>query len=208
MAGVVAESGVSLRERTRRAVQAEVAEVAMRLFVEQGYDATTIDQIAAAAGMSKRSVFRYFATKEDVVCGKYELVGEQLAAELRKRPLDEPLWESLRRIFDGLLPYVDDANNRAFAVSIERIVQVTPALRARYLEKVDHMEALCEQVVRDRLAELGRPSADGDPRPRAVVGAAFSCLLAAQSAAVAEWNRRSFADLLDEAMASMSPAPL
>jgi AcrR family transcriptional regulator len=198
-------SVLPLRERTRRAVQTQVAEIALQLFVDQGYEATTIDQIAEAAGMSKRSVFRYFATKEDVICGRYELVGERLAEALRARPLDEPLWESLRRIFDELVPYLDDAASRDRAVSTERIVRDTPALRARYLEKIDHMQALCEQAVRDRMAQRGHACPNGDPRPRAVVGAAFSCLLAAQSSAVADDGARSFAGLLDQAMASIQP---
>jgi AcrR family transcriptional regulator len=202
---MAAASTVSLRERTRRAVQTQVAEIALQLFVDQGYEATTIDQIAEAAGMSKRSVFRYFATKEDVICGRYELVGERLAEALRERPLQEPLWESMRRVFDELVPYLDDANSRDRAVSTERIVRDTPALRARYLEKVDHMQALCEQAVRDRMTQAGHACPHGDPRPRAIVGAAFSCLLAAQSSAVAGDDQRSFADLLDQAMASMRP---
>jgi AraC-like DNA-binding protein len=62
-------SSPSLRERTRRAVQAELVEVAQRLFVERGYEQTTADAIAGAAGMSKRSLFRYFRSEEDLVEG-------------------------------------------------------------------------------------------------------------------------------------------
>ncbi|MDT7674541.1 MAG: hypothetical protein QOD82_2443, partial [Pseudonocardiales bacterium] len=56
-----------LREVTRRAVQAEIASTAMELFVRQGLNETTIDQVAASVGLSGRSVFRYFATKEVMV---------------------------------------------------------------------------------------------------------------------------------------------
>ncbi len=59
-----------VRERTRRAVRDELAQLAKDLFVEKGYDETTIDDLAAAAGMSKRTFFRYFASKEELVMGK------------------------------------------------------------------------------------------------------------------------------------------
>jgi AcrR family transcriptional regulator len=50
--------------------------LAQDLFVAQGYDETTIDDIAAAAGLSRRTLFRYFASKEDLVLGKYEILGD------------------------------------------------------------------------------------------------------------------------------------
>src|SRR6266545_7692516 len=60
-----------VRERTRRAVRDELTQLAKDLFVEKGYDETTIDDLAAAAGMSRRTFFRYFASKEELVMGKY-----------------------------------------------------------------------------------------------------------------------------------------
>src|SRR5579862_1691044 len=89
-----------VREVARRAVQAEIAGKAMELFLEQGFDRTTIDQVAAAVGMSGRSVFRYFATKEDMVLGDMLEIGRDLAAALEARPAEEPAWEALRRALD------------------------------------------------------------------------------------------------------------
>src|SRR6266568_401324 len=79
-----------VRERTRRAVRGELAQLAADLFVEKGYDETTIDDLAAAAGMSKRTFFRYFASKEELVMGKYEFFGQQLAEDLAARPAANP----------------------------------------------------------------------------------------------------------------------
>ena len=56
-----------IRERTRRLAQTELTTVAQDLFLEHGYEQTTVDQIAAAAGMSKRTFFRYFPSKDDLV---------------------------------------------------------------------------------------------------------------------------------------------
>ena len=66
MSGAEVSRG-GLLELTRRAVRAEIAHKATELFLQQGFDQTTIEQIAAAVGTSGRNVFRYFATKEDMV---------------------------------------------------------------------------------------------------------------------------------------------
>jgi AcrR family transcriptional regulator len=67
-------------------------DLAQHLLAGQGYERTTVDALAAAALMSKRSFFRYFASEEELVLGKFDLVGERLAALLDERPDDEPLW--------------------------------------------------------------------------------------------------------------------
>src|ERR1700737_2370781 len=58
---------VDIGERKRRAVRGELSEVALRLLTDRGFDSVTIDEIAAAAGVSRRTFFRYFSSKEDVV---------------------------------------------------------------------------------------------------------------------------------------------
>src|SRR5438046_8720250 len=73
---VMQRDPLPVRERTRRAVRGELAQLAVRLFVEKGYDETTIDDLAAAAGMSRRTFFRYFASKQHLVIGRYEYSGE------------------------------------------------------------------------------------------------------------------------------------
>ena len=77
----------SLWERSRQAAYAEITAVAMRLFLEQGFEQTTIDQIAATAGISRRSFFRYFGTKEDVVLGDLARDGERVREALAAVPL-------------------------------------------------------------------------------------------------------------------------
>src|SRR5436189_5890623 len=112
-----------VRERTRRAVRGELAQLAVGLFVEKGYDETTIDDLAAAAGMSKRTFFRYFASKEELVMGKYEILGEQLAEDLAARPADEPIWASLRRVFGRVVEYFESEARGATAVAMENSVR-------------------------------------------------------------------------------------
>lgn len=193
---------VPVRERTRRAVRAELAMLAQDLFVAQGYDETTIDDIAAAAGMSRRTFFRYFASKEGLVLGKYEIVGDRLAEALAARPHDEPIWVSLRRAFDVVVDYFADDPDATRTVAMERIIQSNPALTAGQLERISRTQDQLLDIVRDR---TGRHDPN-DTRAAAIVGAAFSCLIAAKSTWVDSDQARPFGELLDEAMAAVKPA--
>ena len=79
---------MSLRERKKAETRARIQEEAMRLFLAQGYDATTVDQIAEAAGVSHMTFFRNFPAKEDVVAtDDYD---PMMAELIRARPAGEP----------------------------------------------------------------------------------------------------------------------
>lgn len=191
--------------RKRRAVQADLTEIAQDLFVAQGYEATTVDGIAAAAGMSKRTFFRYFPTKESLVIGKYELFGVQLAEALQSRPSTEKLWESLRRVFDVVVDQAEDESKWTRTREMQRIIQRTPALHAAYLEKFDGMQDRLVDVVRTRAEQAEKPFAPGDPTPRTLVGAAFACLQSANRAYI-EAPGTKFATLLDQSMSALRPS--
>jgi len=184
-----------IRERTRRLAQTELTTVAQDLFLEHGYDETTVDQIAAAAGMSKRTFFRYFPSKDDLVIGKYDLFGDRMADALDARPADEPVWESLRRVFDITLDYVQDDRQRARNDAMDHIVQSTPQLTARYLEKLQRVQALLIGRVAARLALPAN-----DPRAAAIVAAAFACMQAARASWLGSDQSQPFDTFLDDAM--------
>ena len=192
---------IPVRERTRRAVRSELAQLAADLFVEKGYDETTIDDLAAAAGMSKRTFFRYFASKEELVMGKYEFFGEQLAEDLAARPAGEPIWVSLRQVFGQVVDYVESEARRTASVAMEKIVRDHPALNASYLERVSRMQELLLDEARTR---TGWPD-PADPRTAAIVGAAFSCLIAAWTTWLTTNQAQPFGDLLDQAMDAIQP---
>jgi AcrR family transcriptional regulator len=189
---------VPIRERTRRLAQAELTSIAQDLFVSQGYESTTVDQIAAAAGMSKRTFFRYFPTKDDLVIGKYDLFADRMAEALDDRPADEPVWESLRRVFDITLDYVQDDHQRARNDAMDEIVRSTPQLYARYLEKMQRVQQLL--IGRVALRLTSREYEPSDPQPAAIVGAAFACMQAARQAWFASDRTEAFGAYLDVAM--------
>ena len=81
--------------------------VAMRLFSARGFDATTVEDIAAAAGIGRRTFFRYFASKNDVVWGRFDEGLTQLRASLAAAPADRPVADVLRDAvvaFNALAP--------------------------------------------------------------------------------------------------------
>ncbi len=74
-----------------------LARAALDLFAARGYDDTTVDDIAGAVGVSRRTFFRYFDSKRDVVWGEFDAELARLDAELRGAPADEPMMDVLRR---------------------------------------------------------------------------------------------------------------
>lgn len=194
------DSPTPIRERTRRLMQTELTSVAQDLFLEHGYEETTVDQIAAAAGMSKRTFFRYFPSKDDLVIGKYSLFGDRMADALDARPADESVWASLRRVFDITLDYVRDDHQRARNDAMERIVQSTPQLAARYLEKMQGLQTL---LIGRVAARLGLADAPDDPRPAAIVGAAFACMQAARLTWLDSDQTEPYEAYLDRAMGAL-----
>jgi AcrR family transcriptional regulator len=194
MASAPAPRG-ALREVTRRAVQAEIAGKAMELFLEQGFNETTIDQVAAAVGMSGRSVFRYFATKEDMVLGDMLPVGHDLAAALAARPVEESPWEALRRALDEPLAALNTDGGRALARAT--MLATTPVLRAAAQQK----HAQWEQLLVPRLVQrVEGPAATRELRAHAIVSAALSCLEVATGMWVRSGGTQALDFLLDTAI--------
>ncbi|MGW0425307.1 TetR/AcrR family transcriptional regulator [Streptomyces sp. NPDC003015] len=189
-----------LRERMRATIRAEVTEVALRLFIEQGFDRTTVDQIAAEAGLSRASLFRHFGTKEDIVLVDLEEIGRQIADTLATRPDEERPWEALRRAFDVMTRMNEAAPERT--LSYLRMLQDTPSLRARHYEKqLGWQEMMVPEIAR----RLGSgPDHPEDPRPTALVAAALACADAASSGWVACEGKVPLAVLLDRAMGAFT----
>ncbi|MFD2796685.1 TetR/AcrR family transcriptional regulator [Promicromonospora vindobonensis] len=188
----------TLRERTRRAVHAEITDTALRLFAEQGFDATTVDQIAAAAGISRRSFFHYFGSKEDVVLGDLEALGLRVRDALEARPATETAWEALRA---ALMTLQGPDTDAATELQIAGMYADAPSLRARHLEKHLRWQELLAPDVERRLGIA--PAATVDPRARAVIAAALACLDIAVEAWRESGGTADPVDLFDAAVAAV-----
>ncbi|HEY0803723.1 MAG TPA: TetR family transcriptional regulator [Pseudonocardiaceae bacterium] len=191
-----------LRERTRRAVRDELMLTAVELFAKNGFAETTIGQIAAAAGMSERSFFRYFPTKEDVVLRGFELMGNGLADRLSQLPPDLPAWASLRATFEAVAGLYDSDTARYLALLRLRVN--TPALTAHYLEQRSRWAELLVPHLLGRLPCDEAPVRP-DPRPYAIAGAALACLGAAEDAWVRCGASVSLSTMLDLTMGALRP---
>ncbi|MEU8591559.1 TetR family transcriptional regulator [Streptomyces sp. NPDC048664] len=127
---------LGLRERKKIKTRAAIRRATYGLVREQGYEATTIEQIAEAAEVSPSTVFRYFPTKEDiVVTDEYDRLIEE---ELRGRPAREPLPESLRHVVRGVLGRAMSGEHEtpAEARLRGRLLAEVPAVRSRMSENL------------------------------------------------------------------------
>ncbi|WP_327086252.1 TetR/AcrR family transcriptional regulator [Nonomuraea sp. NBC_01738] len=183
-----------LRERTRAAVRAELAGLALAVFAERGFEETTVDDVARAAGLSKRSLFRYFATKEDMVLGAVESMGEAVAGELRDRPAGESPWAALRAVLCAWEERITTSAERV------RLIEETPALRARYAQRREEARQVIAAALRERTPTLSAFDAD----------LLTSAAGAALDAASREWLRGGAttdrATLTKSAFDALSPA--
>ncbi|MEV6652898.1 TetR family transcriptional regulator [Streptomyces sp. NPDC051219] len=198
--GAAQSARSSLRERTRAAMRAEVSEVAFRLFAEQGFDKTTVEQIAAEAGLSRTTFFRYFGTKEEVVLGKFGEFGHEVAATLAARPAGERPWDSLRRAFDVVTQADPDEPEQA--LSLMRLLSDACALMTRQWEKTQGWQSVLVPEISRRLG--GDSESADDPRARALVASAIACLDAATDAWTAGNGTTPLSVLLDQAMGALS----
>ncbi len=168
----------TLVDRRRRLVRGELARVAVALFAERGFDTVTVDEIAAAAGMSQRTFFRYFATKEDVVLEFERGLWQDLVTAFDERPADEGAVTALREAF-RVTSHVEPAD-RARALQLARILDAAPALQARATgERVAEDQALVAGVAR-------RMGVDGEDWRARVVLAAMSSVAGAEFRAWAQ----------------------
>jgi AcrR family transcriptional regulator len=185
----------SLRERTRAAMRAEVSDVAFRLFAEQGFENTTVEQIAAAAGLSRTTFFRYFGTKEEVVLGRVGEFGRQVADALAARPAEEGPWYALRRAFDVITEA--GPGRPGSPADMMRLLSQACLLMTRHWEKTQGWQSMIAPEVARR---LGGPDPVTDMRANALTAAAIACLDAATDAWIATGGTASLPDLADQAM--------
>lgn len=166
-----------LRERKKLKTKEAIQREAMRLFQEQGYEETTIEQIAAAAEISPSTFFNYFPTKEDVVLfDRYDpIVGSLISAI----PADEPLSRTIELALDQLARAVE--RDRAMILARAKLGLEVPALRARFWEELEKAQDLFAGIISQR---TGRHPFEFEVRVLAMV------LVTASFEASVEWIRR------------------
>jgi AcrR family transcriptional regulator len=148
-----ARKSEGLRERKRRQTRERIADAAKTLFLERGFETTTVDEIAAAADVSKRSFFDYFPAKEDVISAWQDEFGLALAAAVLARPAGEPL---TRVVEAALTSAITAATADPQMMAMGRLIHDTPALGARNQMKYTRLE----QRLGDALIERAGSASD------------------------------------------------
>ncbi|MFJ4964574.1 TetR family transcriptional regulator [Streptomyces sp. NPDC088729] len=190
----------TIADRKRQLVREEISAVAMRLFLERGFDQVTVEQIAADAGLSRTTFFRYFPTKEDVVLFHGERFGPQVLDSLCARPDAESAWEAFARAIEDALTAAGIPRD---GLPVVAIVCGNPQIHARNLEKQRDWRPLFASEVTRRLALAG-DEAD-DTRAHALTAAAFACLEVAFDAWTESDGKRDLLELLHHAMDTVLP---
>ncbi|WSQ08895.1 TetR/AcrR family transcriptional regulator [Streptomyces sp. NBC_01231] len=192
----------TLREQRRAETQRTIQAHAVRLFTERGYDATTVTDVAEAAGVSPMTVYRHFPTKEDLVLVDQngQLVAERIivssAAQPLVRRIGSALIDSATTLTSG--DHGDDLTaGEQFLLARLRLMISTPALRAKHL---DNQYALQQAIV----DAVGGDATDPDRAFHA--RAAASACLAAMHTALVRWaegdGRTELPDLIAKALAA------
>ena len=181
---------VDWRERKKAQTRANLQEHALRLFLMQGYENTTVEQIAAAAGVSHMTFFRHFPTKEDVVLrDEYDPLLESLIAA---RPTGEPPVARVRTALRDALAAIYPQAREAILVRTQLMLR-TPALRARSWENQHATQALLQRAL----------TSENTLRARVIAAAC----LAAITAAIETWAEADGAaelpELIDQALAML-----
>ncbi|QPF92566.1 TetR/AcrR family transcriptional regulator [Bradyrhizobium commune] len=144
-------AATGLRERKQQQTRERLKRAAIALFLERGFEATTIDDIAGAAEMSRRSFFHYFASKEDVVVAWQEDAAAALVAAILARPADESMLTAAENAIATAVKRIDPVE----AAAMSRLKRDNPALHARDQLKYEKLE----RALADGLAQRsGRKS--------------------------------------------------
>jgi AcrR family transcriptional regulator len=184
-----------LRERNKLRRHEQITDAALRLFAEHGFDGATIDDIAAAAEVSRRTFFRYFARKEDVLIDWKRRTAEELRDALAARPAAEAPLDAVHRALATVA--AGYGAQPELSLGLMRLFESGPDLHPG--SDYQAWDAVLTEGVAERLGV----DPQRDPVPRLVATVGFAVL----TATVHDWGeaggKRDLLDLLDEGFAAL-----
>jgi len=187
------DSTLGLRERKKAETRQTVHEAALRLVAEHGLDTVTVEAIADAANISRRTFSNYFAGKEDALLWGEEQRFRALVQEVRAQPPDIPAWQALRAAIrdfhDRVGPSGDDWASRT------RLAKRYPALLARQLANHAALERELVQALAQRPCLV---------QPRVMAAAFLSGIRVATHLWIEEQQARTLAEVCDEILDEMA----
>jgi AcrR family transcriptional regulator len=183
-------SGEGLRERKRRETLKRITDAAICLFIEKGYEATTLGEIAAAADISRRTFFYYFKSKDDILLSLQSGMGDMLAAALRDGPQDlRPIDAVHDAVVKVCAPFPAED-----MIAIDRLMRASEAVQARKQASYIQHERTLFAALRERWPEPERETA-----LRLVAMLSIGAVRLSLDALSREDGKRPLVELLDEA---------
>jgi AcrR family transcriptional regulator len=182
------------RARKRRETHARITDSGIRLFLDKGYDATTLDEIAAEAGISRRTFFYYFKTKDEILLSLQSGMGATIVNALRDQPSDKRPLEAVR---DAVLEVcaiipADDM------IAIDNLMRTNPVVQARKQASMIEHEATLYAALREKW-----PNPEQAIRLRMVAMMALGAIRLATDTLHREGGKRPFTDLIAENFAAL-----
>lgn len=195
MSDMVDRTAEGVRERKRRATRQRIAETGLRLFLTNGYETTTLDTIAAEAGISRRTFFSYFKAKEEILFVWQGAGWDTVWAELRTVSPDENPLDAVRDVFVRQIARYANDEMRA----IDQLLRANEALRARKQAAYEEYE----QTLFATLCEVWR-----QPQRRPALRMVAMACIGVVRLSLEVWSQqatptRSMAEVLQEGFASL-----
>jgi mycofactocin system transcriptional regulator len=193
---MVEPARTSARGRPVATSHAAIEQAAFELFTARGFASTTLDDIARATGVGRRTLFRYFESKNDIPWGRFDLTLAGFRELLADQPLDVPLHVAVHRAVVAFNRFPADA--RPSHRERMRLILTTPELEAHSVLRYADWRAVIAEYVSERTG-----AAPSDLQPQLVAHVALAQALTAYEA----WLRDDDAvleELLDETMAALT----
>ena len=171
---------LTLRERNKARARADIAEAALRLFFDRGFEGVTVDEIVSEAGVSRRTFFRYFETKEDALLADYPELNARLTEALAATEPDDAV-AAIRAGLHGMADWYIERSDAVLARS-KVIRDTTTNVAARNLEFLSQWERGVAYAV---ASQVGADAGDLLPRTAAAM------IVGGFRAALTQWVRSS-----------------
>jgi AcrR family transcriptional regulator len=193
----VAPAPSRLQARKQQLVREALASAAWHLFIRNGYESTTVMEIARAAGVSRRTFFRYYASKEGVLVETSDELVEALLDEVARRPAAEPPMVAIRRALEPVLARL--LARAEFARGLIRLLRESRTLRRAMLERHARMEERLAALLAERLAI--DPGRDSTP---ALVAFLARAMLDTAANVWYDQDRKDVSGLIDELFSKLA----
>jgi AcrR family transcriptional regulator len=181
-----------LREKKKEQTREQLVIAALRLFTERGYEETSVDDIVDIVNVSKRTFFRYFQSKDDVLVAWVDNFVDKVCIVLESRPSDENPMLALERAFVIAVDLYE--SQRSLTIALERIIALTPAILGQKLVKLDR----CAEIISKVLAKRMQVNAQRDFAPAILARCGVGILEAAVDRWRALGNKGSLSGILEK----------